>query len=92
MSASVTDNPERHRFELRVGDAVAFATYRLERDRVVVTHTEVPSALNGQGIGSRLARGVLDLVRGSGRRLVPECEFMAAFAQRHPEYADIVDA
>ncbi|TDR85462.1 GNAT family N-acetyltransferase [Enterovirga rhinocerotis] len=91
MSAPVVDNPDRNRFELRVGEALAVAEYRLDGDRVVLTHTEVPPELSGQGVGSRLARGVFDSIRASGRRIVTECEFMAAFAKRHPENADIVD-
>ena len=59
----VVDRPDRGRFELPVGDAVAVAHYRLDGDRVVLTHTEVPRSLSGKGIGSRLARGVFGLPR-----------------------------
>lgn len=92
MSAEVKDYPERHRFELPIeGDAVALAYYRVEGDRLILTHTEVPNEYGGQGIGSRLARGVFDAIRASGRQAVLKCPFLGAFYARHPEYADIVD-
>jgi predicted GNAT family acetyltransferase len=58
---------------------------------VTLTHTEVPQHLSGQGIGSRLAKGVFDALKGSGRRAVAKCPFMAAYASRHPEYAALLD-
>ena len=92
MSGEVKDYPERHRFELPIeGDDIAVAYYRVEGDRLILTHTEVPSEYGGQGIGSRLARGVFDAIRASGRKAVLKCPFMGTFYARHPEYADIVD-
>ena len=92
MSGEVKDYPDRHRFELPIaGEDVAVAYYRIEGERVILTHTEVPSEYGGQGNGSRLARGVFDAIRASGRKAVLKCPFMGAFYARHPEYADIVD-
>jgi predicted GNAT family acetyltransferase len=92
MSA-VTDNRAKHRFELSIdgsGDDNAAAYYRIEDDRVILTHTEVPQQFSGQGIGSQLARGVFDAIRATGRMAVLRCPFMAAYYARHPEYSDIV--
>jgi predicted GNAT family acetyltransferase len=52
----------------------------------------VPKALGGRGVGSKLATGVLEYIRGRGLRVVPECEFMASFIKRHPEHTDLVAA
>ena len=93
MPSEVVENPERHRFELAIGgsDEIAAAYYRIDDDgNLVLTHTEVPSEFSGQGIGSRLARGVFEMIRASGRKAVLKCPFMAAFYSRHPEYSDIV--
>ncbi|HMO28358.1 GNAT family N-acetyltransferase [Enterovirga sp.] len=90
MADTVIDNPSRSRFELPVGGVLAVAEYRIEHGRVVLAHTEVPSELSGQGVGSRLAKGVLDAIRASGRRVILECDFMAAYVARHPEYADLL--
>lgn len=93
MTDEVIDNPAHHRFELAIPGAeeIAAAYYRLEDGRIVLTHTEVPQRFSGQGVGSRLARGVFDAIRASGRKAVLQCSFMDAFAARHPEYSDIVD-
>lgn len=92
MPSDIIDNPEQHRFELALGDdAIAAAYYRIEDGRVVLMHTEVPYEFSGQGIGSRLAQGVFDAIRASGRKAVLKCSFMARFYAAHPEYSDIVD-
>jgi predicted GNAT family acetyltransferase len=92
MDLEVRDNPAEHRFELPItGDAMATAYYRLDDGRVVLTHTEVPFEFSGQGIASRLAAGVFELIRQSGRKAVLKCSFMANYYAKHPQYADIVD-
>ena len=93
MDSSVIDRPDENRFELPVEDAVAVAVayYRIEGNRVVLTHTEVPQHLSGRGIGSRLAQGVFEAIRSSGRKAVATCPFMAAYGSQHPEYAEIID-
>lgn len=88
---TVTENPRKHRFELSVDGALAVAEYRTQGGKLVLTHTEVPEQLSGQGVGSKLAKGVFEALRGSGRRAVLECSFMANYAERHPEVADVVE-
>ena len=92
MQNKVVDNPAEHRFELALeGGDIAAAYYRIdENGRVVLTHTEVPYEYGGQGIGTRLAQGVFDLIRASGRKAVLKCSFMVRFFATHPQYADVV--
>ncbi|HET9982204.1 MAG TPA: GNAT family N-acetyltransferase [Longimicrobiales bacterium] len=88
----VRHDPDRRRFEARVDGAVAFTAYRRQgEDTVVFTHTEVPSAAEGKGVGSRLARTALEWARAQGLRVVAECPFVASYIRRHPEYAELVD-
>ncbi|MFQ8432310.1 GNAT family N-acetyltransferase [Amaricoccus sp. W119] len=92
MEEQVIDNPAEHRFELPLeGEDIAAAYYRIEDGRVVLIHTEVPSQYGGRGIGSKLATGVFDLIRASGRKAVLRCEFMGRFYAKHREYDDIVE-
>ena len=88
--SEVKDNPAKGRFEMTGGDAVAFVEYTRAGDRIVLTHTEVPEALSGRGVGSKLVRGTLDAVRAEGSKVVPRCEFVAAYVERHPEYRDLL--
>ncbi|MFG1952879.1 GNAT family N-acetyltransferase [Micromonospora sp. NPDC048830] len=93
MSFLVEDNSARRRFEILVDDALAgFAAYVPRGDVLVFTHTEVDPRFRDMGVGSALVRAALDQVREWGGRVVPECPFMTAFIERHPEYADLVTA
>jgi len=85
----ISDNPAMHRFEMTSGDAVAFVDYQRLADRIILTHTEVPEAMSGQGVGSKLVAGVLDKIRSEGAKVVARCEFVAAFMDRHPGYQSL---
>lgn len=91
--ADVMHDSAKRRFALAIdgSDDPALAFYALDDNgHRVLTHTEVPFAYSGQGIASRLARGVFDDARQSGVKLVLKCPFMAGWFARHPEYADVV--
>ena len=57
-TAPVRDNKALSRFELDVSGGVAFANYRRTPSAVIITHTETPRALRGQGLASELVAGV----------------------------------
>jgi len=87
---SVVDNPAKNRFEYEVEGRTAFVDYRRSPGVVALTHAEVPTELEGRGVGSFLVRGTLDLIRATGDKVVPACSFVAAFIRRNPEYQDLV--
>ncbi|MDX3807177.1 GNAT family N-acetyltransferase [Bosea thiooxidans] len=87
----VVEKPEQNRFELALDGGTALVAYRKDGDRLVLIHTEVPEQFAGQGVGSRLARGVFELIRTSGRKAVVRCPFLQAWVAKHPEYDDIID-
>jgi hypothetical protein len=92
-NAQVRDNVEEGRYELTVDDAVTgFARYVRRGGRAYFVHTEVNAGLEGGGLGSALARGALDAQRELGEPVVPLCPFIRGYNERHPEYADLVDA
>ena len=63
MVGQVRNNAAEHRYELEVDGQLAVAEYRLRPGRISFTHTEVPDALEGRGIGSRLVEAALDDAR-----------------------------
>ena len=87
---SVSENSARHRFEYEVEGKTAFLDYRRSPGIVALMHAEVPTELEGRGVGSHLVRGALDLIRPTGDKVVPACSFVAAFIRRNPEYQDLV--
>lgn len=89
---TVRDNPERHRFEIDLGDgSFAIAEYTLPAGKIMFTHTEVPEAHEGQGVGTKLIRYALDAARERGLKVIPICPFFAAYMQEHAEVQDLLD-
>ena len=90
MADTITDNTAASRFELALEGGPAFVTYRRAGALLVLTHAEVPQRLEGRGVGTRLVRGALELIRARGETFVPRCPFIARYVERHPEYRDLV--
>jgi predicted GNAT family acetyltransferase len=93
MDVELRDNEAGQRFEGLVDGAVAGCVryHRRATDgAVVLIHTEVDPAYEGEGVGSALARAVLDRMRVEGHKIVARCPFITGYIRRHPEYADLV--
>lgn len=89
---AIRDNARKHRFEADLGDgSFAIAEYTLPAGKIVFTHTEVPPAHEGQGIGSALIRFALTSARERGLQVVPICPFFAAYIKKHAEEQDLLD-
>ncbi|MDR3461640.1 MAG: GNAT family N-acetyltransferase [Beijerinckiaceae bacterium] len=86
----MTNNTALRRYELEVEGSTAYITYEQKDSRRLLIHTVVPDALAGKGVASALARSVLEDARRIGLKVVPECEFIAAFIKRHSEFQDLV--
>lgn len=93
QSLAIRDNPDRHRFEVDLGDGnLAVAEYLLRPGKVLFTHTEVPKEHGGKGIGTALIRFALDAARERGLEVVPICPFFADYMRSHPDVQDLLDA
>lgn len=90
MASTVRDNPAQHQFEMDTDAGLAFARYRRDDATLTILHTEVPRAIEGRGLGTRLVRGMLDMARERGNKVVPLCGFVRAFITRNPAYADLL--
>ena len=92
MNASVTDNPNELRYELRVdGHCAGVLRYRRQPGGAMVfVFPDIEPHLEGNGLGTRLVQGALDDARARGLKVVPFCPFVSDFIRRHPEYSDLV--
>ncbi|AQR74873.1 GNAT family N-acetyltransferase [Sphingomonas sp. LM7] len=88
--SDVRNNEERSRYELVEQGHLAFAEYAIDGEVITFTHTIVPSALQGMGVGSRLIAAALADVRGRGLKIRPQCQFVAAYIARHAEWQDLL--
>jgi predicted GNAT family acetyltransferase len=89
---TVTDNPEKSRFEVSVdGTLAGFAAYEKDPGAVIFVHTEVFPEYEGRGLAGQLAKSALSMVRESGNRIVPVCPFIRRYVRKHaPEYDDVL--
>lgn len=90
QAVEVTHNEAEERFEAQVDGGLALLTYDERDGKLYLLHTEVPDALEGRGIGSRIVRAALDHARAQEMRVVPLCAFARAYIQRHEEYQDLL--
>ncbi len=90
--SEVSLNRAERRYELDVDGSVAVAAFRDEAGVRTFTHTVVPEALGGRGVGSRLIAAALVDTRAAGLRVVPRCSFVAGYIDRHPEFHDLLAA
>ena len=82
----VRHNEAESRYEFDAPHGLAVVVYHRLGDSLVFTHTEVPPADEGRGIGAELVKAALDDAHRRGFKIVPACSFVEAFVRRHPEY------
>jgi predicted GNAT family acetyltransferase len=88
---TVRHNAAASRYEAEVAGHLAVVEYVVEGGRVVFTHTLVPPELRGRGIAEKLVRAALEDIRLQGKRVVPQCTYVARFLQRTPEFQSLAD-
>ncbi|MDA7418718.1 GNAT family N-acetyltransferase [Xenophilus arseniciresistens] len=86
-----SNNVAEHRYEARHGDTLAaYVEYSQLANGVLFSHTEVLPEYEGRGVGSAIARHVLDSARADGQFVIPACQFIAGYIRKHREYVDLV--
>lgn len=86
----VTHNPEKRRFEITVEGHVAVLNYLRKDQTIAFTHTGVPRAIEGRGLGSDLVKAGLDYARENRLRVKSFCWFVDKYIQRNAEYQDLI--
>jgi uncharacterized protein len=62
----------------------------VEREGVrIAEHTIVPPDIGGQGVAARLVDALISDAREQGFRIEPQCSYVAAKFDEHPEWADL---
>lgn len=87
---AVTHDATARRYSLAVDCTAAVLDYTLAAGVVTFTHTFVPPELRGRGLAEVLVRHGLADARAGGRKVVPQCSYVARFIERHAEYQDLL--
>lgn len=64
--------------------------YIAVKDKIYLTHTEVPKELEGKGLASKMVLMVLENIKSRNLTLIPMCPFVAMYIKRHPEWRELV--
>jgi predicted GNAT family acetyltransferase len=81
------------RFTISVdGKEVGKAEFLDRGGRRIFTHTEVDENYEGRGLATILIGEALQNTREAGLRIKAQCPMLAAYLEKHDEYADIVDS
>lgn len=87
----LVNDKNARQFEMTVNGHMAKIEYEQDGKKIFLTHTLVPKALEGQGVGSALVEKVLTYIEEAGLKLVPMCPFVAAHLRRHTEWQRLLE-
>jgi predicted GNAT family acetyltransferase len=87
---SVIHDQESRHFELTLDGQQAVLNYILRGKLIIFTHTGVPPAIEGRGIGSKLVEAGLDYARENGLKVRSLCWFVSKYIRRNPKYQDLL--
>jgi len=86
----VIHNIDKKCFEIHIEAQTAELNYHLFGNSIIFTHTGVPPALEGRGIGSLLVKTGLEYARKNNLKVESLCWFVSGYIQRHPEFQGLV--
>ncbi|WP_298980153.1 GNAT family N-acetyltransferase [uncultured Psychrobacter sp.] len=86
----ISHNEQANRFETTIDGQTGYISYQDQGNALIYDHTIVPQALGGRGVGSALVKHALNYAREHDKKVVPQCSFVEAYINKHPEYQDLV--
>ncbi|MBY9066271.1 N-acetyltransferase [Hyphomonas sp. WL0036] len=90
MSSEITHDATRQRYSLIVEGVEAYLTYERPSPGIrKITHTIVPDAIGGRGLGKRLVARAIDDIKASGERVLSSCWYASALIDKTPEWASL---
>ena len=90
MNIEVVHNTAQSRFQSEVDGLTCVADYRLRGQVMQMTHTGVPTQLEGRGIASKLVQAAVEHAKANDLRIDPQCSYVVTWMQRHPEAASLL--
>ena len=93
ITISRSEEGSRGRYEALVENREGSGelTYsRMSPTKIIADHTGVDDSLRGTGVGKALVERLVADARSEGFTIVPQCPFIRAQFERHPEWSDLM--
>jgi uncharacterized protein len=87
---AIIHDASKQRFEIDIDGQLSVLEYTFKNHRLFLTHTEVPPALENQGLGTKLAHAALEYARQNDLSVIAICPFVQDYVTGHPEYQSFV--
>lgn len=88
MSPVITHDAARQRYSLFIDGVEGYLTYERRQPRVRhITHTIVPDAIGGRGIGKKLVTAIMDDIKTDGEKVASSCWYASALIDKTPDWA-----
>ena len=88
MSQTITHDAGRQRYSLIVDGVEAYLTYERRKTGVRhITHTIVPDAISGRGLGKKLVTAIMNDIKSAGERVASSCWYASGVIDKTPEWA-----
>lgn len=90
MSRKIEHDTVKQQFFYLEDGLRSIIDYELKDRIMTITHTLVPSALEGRGIAADLTRYALETAQQASWKVIPACSYAAAYLRRHPEFSSLL--
>jgi hypothetical protein len=88
MSPAITHDAARQRYSLIIDGVEGYLTYERRQPGVRhITHTIVPDAIGGRGIGKKLVTAIMDDIKADGEKVASSCWYASALIDKTPDWA-----
>ena len=90
MTSEIRHDAGRRRYSLVIEGVEAYLTYERPRPGVRhITHTIVPDALGGRGIGKMLVTRIMEDIRAEGETVSSSCWFATGLIDKTPDWSQL---
>lgn len=87
MSGEIRHDAARQRYSLVIDGVEAYLTYeRPKPGHRHITHTIVPDALGGRGLGKKLVTRIMDEIIAAGETVSSSCWFATGVIDKSPDF------
>lgn len=91
MTSAIAHDAARRRYSLVIDGVEAYLTYERPKPKHRhITHTIVPDALGGRGLGKKLVSRIMADITAEGETVSSSCWFASALIDKSPDWAKLL--